>query len=117
MADRKPMVKTIPATQARNQFGEVLKRVYRDGEQLIIEKDGLPVAAILSYLDYERYRGSAALSKFAELSKMVSREIQARDWTEEQVMESLEEAKQEVFEEHYGKALRTSRRKKVTSRG
>src|SRR5581483_5922886 len=114
--EKQPMINVIPATQARNQFGEMLKRVYRDGEQLIIEKDGLPVAAIVSYPDYERYRGSPALANLAELSRMVNQEIQARGWTEEQLLESLEEVKQKTFAERYGKALKAPKRKKVARR-
>jgi len=107
--EKKFMVNTIPATQARIHFGEVLKRVYRGEEQLIIEKDGLPVAAIISYADYEQYRGSLALSNFAQLSRMVNGEIKAKGWTEEEALKSVDQAQKEVFQDRYGKT--SSRRK------
>jgi prevent-host-death family protein len=109
--EKRPMVNTIPATQARNQFGEVLKRVYRDGEQLIIEKDGLPIAAILSHADFEEYRRAMALQQLEELNKAVNREMQAKGITEEEALADLKQIKKEVFEEQYGQALKSRRRK------
>jgi prevent-host-death family protein len=40
------MIRTITATQAKNKFGELIKRVYTSGERVIVEKDGLPVVII-----------------------------------------------------------------------
>lgn len=52
---RKPiMVRVVPASQAKNNFGEVIKRVYEKEEAQIIERAGLPVAAIVSMSDLER---------------------------------------------------------------
>lgn len=70
---KKPGITTIPATEARLHFGEMLKRVYRGGEQLIVEKDGLPVAAIMSHAQFEEYQrmqsqASALAAREAALS-------------------------------------------------
>jgi prevent-host-death family protein len=52
---RKPMtLRIVPATQAKNNFGEVIKRVYEKEEVQIIERDGVPVAGIVSMSDIER---------------------------------------------------------------
>lgn len=40
------MLNSIPATKAKNNFGELIKRVYTSGERVIVEKDGLPVVII-----------------------------------------------------------------------
>ena len=40
------MQKSITATRAKNNFGELIRRVYTTGEQVIVEKDGLPVVMI-----------------------------------------------------------------------
>lgn len=44
----------MPASRAKNNFGEVIKRVYENEETQIIERGGLPVAAIVSISDLER---------------------------------------------------------------
>ena len=47
-------VRVVPASQAKNNFGAVIKRVYENEETQIIERGGLPVAAIVSMSDLER---------------------------------------------------------------
>lgn len=37
---------TIPATRAKNNFGELIRRVYTTGDHVIVEKDGMPVVII-----------------------------------------------------------------------
>ncbi len=50
----KTMLRVVPATQAKNNFGEIIKRVYEKEETQIIERAGLPVAAIVPMSDLER---------------------------------------------------------------
>lgn len=45
----------IPASEARVHLGEMLRRV-RKGEHIIIEKGGLPAAALIDVHEYEEYR-------------------------------------------------------------
>lgn len=40
------MLDTIPATKAKNNFGELIKRVFTSGESVIVAKDGIPVVTI-----------------------------------------------------------------------
>jgi prevent-host-death family protein len=47
------MVKTIPITKARVNLGEVIKRVHLDKDSFILEKGGIPVAAILDIDEFE----------------------------------------------------------------
>ena len=47
-------VRVVPASRAKNNFGEVIRRVYENEETQVIERDGLPVAAIISISDLER---------------------------------------------------------------
>ncbi len=49
------MVKTISATYLQRQIGSVIRRVYTDKEHIIVERDGLPVMAIVSIRDYEDF--------------------------------------------------------------
>ncbi len=48
------MLKTIPATHAKNNFGDVIRRVYEHDEIQVVEKDGVPVVGIISISDLER---------------------------------------------------------------
>ncbi len=108
--ERKPVVKVMPATKARIHFGEVLKRVHSGREHIIVEKDGLEVAAILSRADYEHYRRLLALQQL-ELNRAVSLEMQAKGITEEQALADLKATKNQIFEEYYGHAIKSRRRK------
>ena len=47
-------IRVVPASRAKNNFGEMIKRVYQDEETQVIERGGLPVAAIVSISDLER---------------------------------------------------------------
>lgn len=47
------MPTTITATEAKNRFGQVIRRVYKDGETLIVERGGLPVMAIVPMHEYQ----------------------------------------------------------------
>lgn len=44
---------TINASQGHRAFGQLLKRIYGSDEHLIVERDGYPVAVIMSYQEYE----------------------------------------------------------------
>jgi len=45
----------VPASEARVHLGEMLRRV-RKGEHIVIEKGGIPTAALIDVHDYEEYR-------------------------------------------------------------
>ena len=109
--EKRAKLKTIPATQARIHFGELLKRVYKDGEHLTIEKDGLPVATLLSHAEYEQLRRAAAVRELEELNRAVNREMLAKGITEEQALADLERVKKQVYEEKYGRSVKAIKRK------
>lgn len=52
---QKPMVRHLPITKARINLGDVIKRVHRDKEYIVLEKGGLPVAAIMDIDEFEDY--------------------------------------------------------------
>lgn len=113
MAERKAktLISTIAATEARIHFGDVLRRVHNNHEQLIVEKDGLPVAAILGHAEYEDYRRYLAQKQLEELNKAANRMAQAEGYTEEQALADLELVKKELFEKQYGRAVKAHRAK------
>jgi prevent-host-death family protein len=49
------MTQTINVTEARAQLSEVLNKVYREETRIVIEKSGIPVAAVISTDDLERF--------------------------------------------------------------
>lgn len=49
------MITRIPLTKARVNLGSVVKRVHLKGEYFILEKDGIPVAGLLSVDELEDY--------------------------------------------------------------
>lgn len=51
---RKPTIRIVAAAQAKNNFGQLIRRVSEQNETQIIERAGLPVVAIVSIEDLER---------------------------------------------------------------
>lgn len=49
------MVTTIPLTKARINLGALIKRVARNKEYFILEKDGIPVAGLMDIDEFEDY--------------------------------------------------------------
>ena len=101
-----PMRKTIGATEVRNHLGSLLNSVFRGEEHLVIEKSGIPVAALISMEDYEEYRRYVAERIHIELGRKLGAEADRLGLTEEMLIEGMEEARQAVYEEMYGKRLR-----------
>jgi prevent-host-death family protein len=54
MREQQPMTQTMKATDARQQFASVLNRVFRKEARVVVEKGGIPVAAIVSAEDLAR---------------------------------------------------------------
>lgn len=111
MTSRPSMPITIPATIAHRQFGDLIKRAFSGREHFIVEKDGLPVVAILSMAEYqelmqERERleqdKQERLKKFRKAARAIGEEIERQGLTEDEVMAKLEETRQRLYEENYG---------------
>ena len=47
---------TVTATDAKNRFGEMLSRVTKAGEAVIVERQGRPNAALISIEEYRELR-------------------------------------------------------------
>lgn len=52
--DREPPTQTIASSEARAQWSNLINRVARRQTRVIVEKSGIPVAAIVSADDLER---------------------------------------------------------------
>jgi prevent-host-death family protein len=51
----------VKASEGHRSFGKLLKRVFNSNEHLVVERDGFPVAVILSYQEYEQLSHSTVL--------------------------------------------------------
>lgn len=81
-------VRVVPASQAKNNFGEVIRRVYEDEETQIIERAGLPVAAIVPMSDLERFMPE----KMKDMPEVAMNAKRKRAWKE--LMAILDENQQ-----------------------
>jgi len=54
-----PTPEVISSTQLQRNIGETLRRVFKDKQHLIVERDGLPVLVMLPVADYETLRRKA----------------------------------------------------------
>ncbi|MGH2534209.1 MAG: type II toxin-antitoxin system prevent-host-death family antitoxin [Thermomicrobiales bacterium] len=95
MSERSPVTQTMKASDARQQFSDVINRVYRNQSRILIERSGIPVAAIvpaddlarLDRLERERAERFAGLRRISdafadvpvdELEREVERAVVAR---------------------------------------
>lgn len=67
-----PVTQTVKATEARQQWSRLLNQVCRKERRVLVEKDGIPVAAIVSTDDLkqlQRYEQERA-RRFAILAEL-----------------------------------------------
>jgi prevent-host-death family protein len=91
----KPANKVIKATEARDRLPQLLNSVYRGESRVVIERSGIPVAAIVSPQDL------AALDRMdqqrAELAGVLSEMREAfKDVPQEEIEEETSKAVAEV---------------------
>lgn len=98
MAERELMTQTINASKARQQWSQLLNKVFRKEARVIVEKSGIPIAAIISAedlerlnrLDAERRRDFAVLDELRQAFKDVPPED-----VEREVAKALKEVRRE----------------------
>jgi prevent-host-death family protein len=54
MRDADPTIETMKSSEARKRWDEILEAVRRRERRVIVEKDGKPVAALVSIRDLQR---------------------------------------------------------------
>lgn len=54
MGTQEPTTETLNTTDARRDFSQLLNQVYRREKRIVVEKSGIPVAAIVSITDLAR---------------------------------------------------------------
>lgn len=74
MRGQEPMTQTMKISDVKNQLSSVINRVYRKETRILVEKAGIPVAALVSAADLSRLQqldrdweaGTRALESFSE---------------------------------------------------
>jgi prevent-host-death family protein len=111
------IIRIVTSTEAQNKFGEMLKRAYANAEHVIIEKSGIPVAAIIPVADYqERFsepKASAALEE--TLSAASRRELASRQLREvlDRVHAQMPDVSEEEVDRDIAEAVRAVRKTKA----
>lgn len=98
MRERQPMTQTMKASEARQNFSQLLNRVFRGEKRVIVEKSGIPVAAIISpddlewlnRLEEERKKDFAIIDEIRQAFKDVPPEE-----IEREVAKAINEVRQE----------------------
>lgn len=75
MPERAPMTQTMKASEARQHFSQLLNKVFRKETRIVVEKSGIPVAAIVSAQDLEQLQVLEAEreARFAVLDRIRAR--------------------------------------------
>ncbi len=102
MAQKLPVQRSIRVTEVRNHLGALINRVFRGEEHLVIEKSGVPVAAVISMRDYEDYRRYLAQQLHTNLGRRLGAAAEKQGLGEEELVALLEEDRQAVYERIYG---------------
>lgn len=97
------MVTRMSAKEARDNFSDVLNRAYYQQEPIVVERQGKPVAVVISLEEYEQYRRYKELAK-ERFFQVVDR-IQERnaDKDPDEVYRDVTVAVEEVRQEAYDK--------------
>lgn len=92
----------VHMTELHRQLSQIIRQVALSDKHYIVEKGGLPVAALLPMSEYERLVRDSKLKDFEHHARKLGEEAKRRGITEEQLLAELEETKKEVYQEMYG---------------
>ena len=92
----------IAATELHRAAGKALKRVALQDEHLVVERDGYPIAVLISYPEYEELIRLRAMKAHRELLRELGREAEKQGLTEEQLLAELEADKRAAYTKAYG---------------
>jgi prevent-host-death family protein len=96
----------INASMGHRAFGKLLKRVYGSDEHLIVERDGFPVAVIMSYQEYEQLgRQRAEFMPEESLPPVMSLEEAFGSVTPLNQPEDFDALRETAMEEHAQKVV------------
>lgn len=73
--DQDPTTQVMKATEARQIWSELLNKVFHTNTRVVVEKNGVPVAAIISPRELERFK---RLEQEAQSDRLSGAEINRR---------------------------------------
>lgn len=88
----------MSAKEARDKFSDVLGRAYYKNEPTIVEKQGKPMAVVISLEQYERYRQQETQELFAAIHAIDER---MRDADPAEIEAEIEAAVADVRQEKH----------------
>lgn len=93
---------SVGATEARSHFADMLKRVHRSKEHLIIEKGGIAVAALIGIGEYDHFWRWRAQQELRHLGQAMAEQAKRAGLGEEYLAAALEADRRAVHDENYG---------------
>ena len=95
------MPRVVTSTELQKKTREVIDWTRVKGEPVVVESYGKPMAAVLSYEEYQRYLQyrQARAERFARLRKVAAENASAGRLTEEEASSLVDEVRQEIYEE------------------
>jgi PHD/YefM family antitoxin component YafN of YafNO toxin-antitoxin module len=102
MPGHEPINQTLSTVEAGSELRKLVKRLSEHETRILVEHDGVPVAAIISARDFERLRALEIERRrdFSVIDEMrdVFRDVPAEE-IEREVAKALAEVRQEMKEE------------------
>ena len=83
------MTQTIKASDVRSNWSQLLNKVFSGEIEVVVEKSGIPVAAIVSTQDYQKLQQIKQKRDFALISEIRSA---FKDQTPEQIEKGVQES-------------------------
>ncbi len=93
------MTQTMKASEVRQQWSQLLNKVFRNETRVVVEKSGIPVAAVISADDLER---------FTQMEEQRKEQFKALDT----MRDAFKSVPQEELEREINKALAEVRTEK-----
>ena len=94
------MSKVVSSTELQKKTREVIDWARTKGEAVVIESYGKPMAAIVSFEEYQAYLQykQARAERFNRLRRAAAENAALNDLTEEEALALVEAVRQEVYE-------------------
>lgn len=92
----------VTATEGHREFGKLLRRVYESHEHLVVERDGFPVAVLMSYHEYQALLGNQSRANLEQLNRTLSKVAEEENITEETLLRDVKVNRRQVNSELYG---------------
>ncbi len=70
-------MKTLPLTEAKSRLSGLVERVHRLDEEVVITKNGRPVAVLVSAEEFEGWKETLAIRADPEVAKDIRRGLAA----------------------------------------